>query len=146
VIGDELEDRAAAFTGIDQRHPFNDRRVAEFGFALPASQRWAGDETKAVIRRALENDLPDAVLRRRDKAEFSSTFVQSLERLGGRRTFEDLRTARAGWVDAAAAAAQYDRLVNLYRQGNAAYISLTGPVWAVAAVELWLRQIEGVIS
>ncbi|PYR95021.1 MAG: hypothetical protein DMF84_03255 [Acidobacteria bacterium] len=146
AIGDELEDRAAAFAGIEQRQPFNDRRVAEFGFALPESERWADGETKVVIRRALGNDLPDVVRRRRDKAEFSSTFVDTLECLGGRRLFDDLCTARAGWVDAAAARSQYDRLIELYRHGDAAYIALTGPVWAVAAVELWLRHIEGVTS
>jgi asparagine synthase (glutamine-hydrolysing) len=146
VIGDELEDRAAAFAGIEQRHPFNDRRVAEFGFALPESERWANGETKAVIRRALASDLPDAVLRRRDKAEFSSTFVDTIEQLGGRAFFDDLCTARAGWVDAAAARAQYDQLTDLYSRGDAAYIALTGSVWAIAAVELWLRHVQGVTS
>lgn len=146
AIGDELEDRAAAFAGIEQRQPFNDRRVAEFGFALPDAQRWADGETKIVIRRALEHDLPEEVRRRRDKAEFSSTFVEAVECLGGREFFADLHTARAGWVDAAAARLQYDRLIDLYRRGDAAYISFTGSVWAVAAVELWLRQIEGVMS
>jgi len=143
VIGDELEDRAGAFAGIEQRQPFNDRRVAEFGFALPDSQRWSGDETKVVVRRALARELPDAVLRRRDKAEFSSTFVETVEALGGRRLFDDLLTARAGWVRGAAAVARYDRLVDLYSRGDAAYIAFTGSVWAVVAVELWLRHIEG---
>jgi asparagine synthase (glutamine-hydrolysing) len=146
VIGDELEDRAAACAGIEQRQPFNDRRVASFGFGLPDSQRWDGRETKIVIRRALGGDLPEPVRTRRDKAEFSSMFVEALEPLGGRTLFEDLRTARAGWVDASMALSQYDRLVNLYRGGNEAYIAFTGPVWAVAAVEFWLRHIEGVTS
>ena len=35
VLGDEMEDRAAHAAGVDQRHPFYDRRVAEFGLALP---------------------------------------------------------------------------------------------------------------
>ncbi len=36
LLGDEMEDRAAHAAGVDQRHPFYDRRVAEFGLALPA--------------------------------------------------------------------------------------------------------------
>jgi asparagine synthetase B (glutamine-hydrolysing) len=146
VIGDELEDRAAAAAGLDQRHPFNDRRVAEFGFALPQAQRTDERETKIVIRRALAADLPESVRCRADKAEFSSTFVETLERLGGRAFFNELRSARAGWVDADAARSHCDRVLDLYRRGNAAYIRSTGPVWAVAAVELWLRHIEGVTS
>ena len=37
VLGDEMEERAAQAVGVEQRHPFYDRRVAEFGLALPSS-------------------------------------------------------------------------------------------------------------
>lgn len=141
VSGDEAEDRAAAAAGLDQRHPFNDRRLAEFGFALPESQRWAGGETKVVIRRALASVLPGIVRSRNDKAEFSSTVVDSIEMLGG-RTFlsQPLRAAEAGWVDAGVVRRMYDDMAGLYSRDDEAYIPLADAVWSVAAVELWLRQ------
>jgi asparagine synthase (glutamine-hydrolysing) len=146
VIGDELEERAAAAAGIEQRHPFNDRRVAEFGFALPDSQRRRGACTKWIVGSALADDLPELVRSRRDKAEFSGIFVDAIEQLGGRALFERLRIADAGWVDAQAAVERYDRLRALYTRGDAAYIAIAGPLWNIAAVELWFRHTEGVAS
>lgn len=146
VIGDELEERAAAFAGIEQRQPFTDRRVAAFGFALPDAQRRRGDETKVILRRAFAADLPEIVRGRRDKAEFSDIFVDAIEQLGGRRFFEQLRTADAGWVDPAAALAHHDRLRALYRDRDGAYIAIAGALWAIAAVELWFRHTQGASS
>lgn len=140
VMGDELEDRAAAAASLEQRHPFNDRRLAEFAFALPESQRWSNGETKVVLRRALHAVLPPSVRRRHDKAEFTCTLVSAIEVLGGRAFLSDLRCAEAGWVDAGAIRRVYDDMVGLYRRGDESYIPLADAVWSVAAVELWLRQ------
>ena len=140
VMGYELEDRAASAAGLDQRHPFNDRRLAEFGFALPEAQRWSGGETKVVLRRALQAELPPLVHRRNDKAEFTSTLVDTIEALGGRAFLSRLRGAEAGWIDAAAIRSIYDEMVGLYRRGHESYIPLADAVWSVAAVELWLQQ------
>jgi asparagine synthase (glutamine-hydrolysing) len=140
VSGNESEDRAAAAAGLDQRHPFNDRRLAEFGFALPESQRWAGGETKVVVRRALASVLPSIVVRRNDKAEFTSTIVDAIEMLGGRAFLSRLRAAEAGWVDAAVIQRMYDEMTGLYSRHDEAYIPLADAVWSVAAVELWLQH------
>jgi len=140
LVGDEREDRAAAAAGIDQRHPFNDRRLAEFGFALPESQRWAGGQTKVVMRRALKTVLPASVLARNDKAEFSSTLVDTIEGLGGRAFFSRLRVAETGWVDDRVIQRIYDEMAGLYRRGDESYIPLADAVWSVAAVELWLTR------
>jgi asparagine synthase (glutamine-hydrolysing) len=140
VIGDELEDRSAAAAGLDQRHPFNDRRLAEFGFGLPESQRWAGGETKVVMRRALGGVLPESVRRRNDKAEFSSTLVEAIEVLGGRAFLSRLRVVEAGWVDGPVIQQMYDEMAGLYRRGQESYIPLADAVWRVASVELWLHS------
>jgi asparagine synthase (glutamine-hydrolysing) len=140
MIGDELEDRATSAAGLDQRDPFNDRRVVEFGFALPERQRWSAGRTKVVLRRAAAPVLPAMVLERDDKAEFSSTFVEALAALGGRPFFETLQTAAAGWVDAAVTRRMYDEMIGLYTQGRESYIPLVLALWSVAAVELWLNH------
>jgi hypothetical protein len=140
VIGDEMEDRAAHAAGIAQRHPFYDRRVAELGLALPASQRSEGRAIKVVIRRALGEYLPLIVAARvslADKAEFSPTYVAALESLGP-HAFDRLRSEEAGWVDGRVIRQMYQDMIQLYRSGDDAYIAFTGPLWAVAALELWL--------
>lgn len=140
TLGEELEDRATCAAGVVSSNPFYDRRLAEFGFALPEEQRWTRGETKVLLRRACRPWLPDVVARRDDKAEFSSVFVEALDGLGGRNFFDRLETVDAGWVDGAVTGRIYDRMARLYRDGRDAYIPLVFSLWAVASVELWLRH------
>ena len=138
ILADEMEDRVTQAAGTVQRHPFYDRRVAEFGLALPPSQRGRGGEVKNVIRHALADRLPAIVAARvavADKAEFSSTYVEAFESLGGPRLFTELRTERAGWVDGGAIRQLYTDMIELYSRRDAGYIACTGPLWAVVALE-----------
>ena len=140
VLCNELEDRTAVAAGLDQRHPFNDRRLVEFAFALPESQRWCDGETKVVVRRALGARLPECVRRRQDKVEFSPLFVEALASLGGRAFFARLRSAEAGWVDGPVAQRMYDEMLADYRRGRGSYTRAAGALWRIAAVELWITQ------
>lgn len=141
ILGDEMEERAASVAGVDQRSPFYDRRVAEFGLAVPTSQRSDGHAIKIVLRCALSDFLPPLVAARTtlaDKAEFSSTYVEALEALGGLRAFARLRCEEAGWVDGRILRQMYEDMIRLYSRGGDAYIAFIGPLWAVASLELWL--------
>ena len=144
ILGDEMEERAASAAGVDQRSPFYDRRVAEFGLAVPSSQRSDGHAIKIVLRRALSDFLPPIVAARTtlaDKAEFSSTYVEALEAIGGRQAFSWLRSEEAGWVDGRVVRQMYEDMIRLYSRGGDAYIAFTGPLWAVASLELWLDAV-----
>jgi asparagine synthase (glutamine-hydrolysing) len=144
AVADELEERAASAAGIEQRHPFYDRSLAEFGLGLPEAQRFAHGRSKAVVRRALRDLLPPDVAARTDKAEFSATFVDALEALGGAAGFERLRIEAMGWVNGDAIRRRYARMMALYRVGNESYIPWTDGLWEVAALELWFRRaVEG---
>jgi asparagine synthase (glutamine-hydrolysing) len=144
MIGDEMDERAAARAGIDQRHPFNDRRLAEFALALPPEQRWAGTETKVVLRAAMRRvqAVPESVLARDDKAEFSSTGIDALDAFGGAAAFERLRTAERGWVDPQAVRSLCERVWRLYTAGDEAYIPLCDALWSILSLELWLEVLE----
>jgi asparagine synthase (glutamine-hydrolysing) len=144
MIGDEMDERAAAAAWIEQRHPFTDRRLAQFALALPADQRWRGGETKVVLRGAmrLRGAVPARVLARDDKAEFSSSVVDALDALGGAAAFAQLRTADRGWVDAEKARALYDRMLRLYNANDEAYIPVSDSLWSILSCELWLEALE----
>ena len=137
-----MEDRAAHAAGIAQRHPFYDRRVAEFGLALPAAQRSDGRDIKLVIRGALARlsasdgrSADDAGLTRPNSRPPTST---PSKRIGARDVFHRLRSEEAGWVDGRAVRENYEHMIQLYSKGSDAYIAFTGPLWGVAALEFWL--------
>jgi asparagine synthase (glutamine-hydrolysing) len=138
VLGSEVEDRAAQAHGLVARHPLFDRRMAEFGLALPSSERWRGRQLKVLLRRALRDHLPPVIAARNDKAEFSSTYAETIEAIGGKALFSRLESHDAGWVDGTVITDMYERMIALYRRGDEAYIGLTGPLFVVAALEIWL--------
>lgn len=138
AIADEAEDRCAHVAGIDQRHPFCDRRIAEYGFSLPAAHRTSDTRSKIALRRTFRDLLPRAVFERTDKAEFSSTFVEALEHLGGTRLFDHLASEEAGWVDGRVLRDRYARMIDLYRAGSEAYIPWSEGLWEVTGLEMWL--------
>jgi asparagine synthase (glutamine-hydrolysing) len=66
--------------GVEARHPFLDRRLAEFVFAVPVDlwlrERWP----KWLLRHATQGLLPDSVRWRPDKTAFTSYFTGEIRR------------------------------------------------------------------
>lgn len=137
VHSDEVEDRAATRAGVEQRNPFYDRRIIEFALGLPEEQRSGTVFRKVILRNATAGLLPDVVRLRRDKAEFSNTYRDALERWPA-TDFSRLRAR--GWIDAAAV----DRLRRDIREWRAAgdprYWSVLGPFWMLHALDTWLEH------
>ena len=93
----ETRDRDASSFGIDERHPFFDRRLAEFVFALPEEQRADAGVAKVVLRKALRGSLPSSVLDRRVQTDFIPVLAAAVAALGeDKRIFEALSSQ--GWV------------------------------------------------
>jgi asparagine synthase (glutamine-hydrolysing) len=95
----ELLDRTDGILGLEQRHPFLDRRVVEFMFAIPAGQRNRGGVRKSILRRAMKDLLPESVQNRHTKASFDCLGFGEIRELGGLAFFNGLKIAEAGWVD-----------------------------------------------
>ena len=108
TLARELEERMAASTGIELRRPYFDARLVQFAFSTSPRLRLRGHADKYLHRRAMQGLLPDAVLQRKQRAEFSVTFrwyapelQETLTRgIGGRS--ED-------WVDRVLAMRLHDR-------------------------------------
>ena len=66
------EDRNSMAFAIETRLPFLDYRLVEFVFSLPDSQKLDGTTTKAILRRALADRIPESVRARRDKKGFET--------------------------------------------------------------------------
>lgn len=143
LLADEHEHRTSRAAGLDQRHPFYDRRLAEFALALPEAERSHMGVTKVIVRRALADRLAASVRARNDKAEFSSAFTAAIAAAGGRQAFERLRCADLGWVDGRVARGMYDEMIRLYSAGDAAYIRVADALWTILCVDLWLERAVG---
>ena len=66
------EDRNSMAHSVEARVPFLDHRLVEYAIALGASHKTVGPETKIVLRRAMADVLPPAVLDRKDKIGFAT--------------------------------------------------------------------------
>lgn len=66
------EDRNSMAHGIEARVPFLDHRLVEFSISLGDRHKIVHGDTKRVLRRAMADTLPPAVLNRRDKLGFAT--------------------------------------------------------------------------
>ena len=66
--------------GIEARVPFLDVRLIELAVRMPDRLRINKGVTKVVLRRAMQDRLPDAVIARRDKLGFAAPQREWLER------------------------------------------------------------------
>nr|UXE41696.1 asparagine synthetase [glutamine-hydrolyzing] 3 [uncultured bacterium] len=125
----ETRDRDSSSFGIDERHPFFDRRLAEFAFALPEEQRADAGLAKVVLRKALRGNLPSSVLYRRVQTDFTPVLTAAVATLGEEnRLFEALRSE--GWV------VEKELLLSFQEVHNGNLAALRR-VWAAAALNFW---------
>jgi asparagine synthase (glutamine-hydrolysing) len=78
-------DRLSMAHGVEVRMPFLDWRLVTFAFSLPDTSLLGQGYTKLVLRRAMRQTLPPAILNRRDKIGFSLPMSQWLSGEGRRR-------------------------------------------------------------
>jgi asparagine synthase (glutamine-hydrolysing) len=89
TIGRERYGRVASAVAVEPRDPFADRRVAAFCVRLPGEQKLDGGWPKAVLRRAMDGRLPDAVRWRRGKESLGWSFNLALMKMENGRVRVD---------------------------------------------------------
>jgi asparagine synthase (glutamine-hydrolysing) len=137
----EDEERSAAEFGLEIRYPYADRRVMEFGLAIPEDLRWRGGAQKFVLREAMREQLPVEVRLRRTSPNAGSAFVPTLRALADEGLFRHPAIEREGWVDPGEALAFHDQILARQASGDPGYTDDVWPMWIVAAVELWMREV-----
>jgi len=137
----DIDARWNARFRLEGRHPFLDRRVMEFGFAVPYSQLYRRNTTKFVLREAMRGILPERVRLRPGKAALSEIYATALIELGGERLFDNLNSVKNGWVDGEAARRLYRSMVAASSRGDLSYGEYVSELWSVLAIELWLSVV-----
>ena len=126
---------------LEGRQPFLDRRIVEFAYAIPDSQRFRPSVSKFVMRNSMRGILPEQVRIRPDKADPSESYTKALITLGGGRLFDRLKSVENGWIDREAARSLYRSMVAKFSRGDLSYMENGYALWMVVAVELWLNVV-----
>lgn len=135
----EMQERANARAGTEERYPFHDRRLSEFCLGLPESDLWSRGSYKTILRRAMNGRLPAFVLERQMSPNADRVLRDMLQALGGERFFSSLSIAERGWIDGPVVLAMWRQAER--RAGAGTIISRPfWALWAIAAVELWARH------
>ena len=123
----------------DFAYPFHDRRLTDLALALPPDQLQRGDQSKFILRQAMKGLVPDPVLQRRDKAEFSAVCAQLYESDTIARFFHSSRIAEQGWIDQARVTAMYREFMETWNQGQKDCLPHVWPLSMYLGIELWFR-------
>jgi asparagine synthase (glutamine-hydrolysing) len=130
-------DSVAAGFGLEGRHPFLDRRLAEFVLSLPPQQLFLGvGARKLILRQAMAGILPELIRQRHDKTAFTDFIDLSLKEKAADQITTLLKEpllGRLGYVDA-------DRLRDGYQRFRQGERDPARQLWFAITLELWLRQ------
>jgi asparagine synthase (glutamine-hydrolysing) len=136
----EGQERFTAFSGLELRHPFYDRRIVEFVLALPEEQRWYQGSSKRLLRYAMHSLLPDAVAQRSTKGEFSLVFPPAYQRFNRDTFFKSLKLAEKGWVNGEQVQMMYQMVNTAAQTKPITRLPYGWSLWSIFALELWFRN------
>lgn len=135
----EYDDRSAAESRFEARHPFHDRRIIEFALALPQEQLWRMDQPKYLLRQAMRELLPESVGQRLSKAEFSHAWARAFLAQGGVSLLDSLGVYSKDWVVPDQVRATYRHMLELYARNDEEYSDYTHQPWRVYGIDLWYK-------
>jgi asparagine synthase (glutamine-hydrolysing) len=136
----EVHDSAAAAFSIEKRYPFWDRRLVEFCLSLPPEQKLCKGWTRMVMRRAMENILPEKVQWRGGKIDFTPSLrygLVSFEREVLDRIILRESSILENYVNVTTLREAYGRI--LEGESSSSSTDLFN-VWKCASLALWLQH------
>jgi asparagine synthase (glutamine-hydrolysing) len=143
VLCMELNDKAAAMYGLEMAFPFLDRDLLSFLMAIPGDmQTWRGIP-KAFLREGLRGIVPEPILARRGKADFTDLVNVGMERELPQLA-ECLRSPglaiRLGYVKQDAT---FNELNHLKGRIEGPDCSVAWALQEILSLELWLQVFFG---
>jgi asparagine synthase (glutamine-hydrolysing) len=130
------EDRSSLSVSVEARNPFLDYRIVEYGLMLDSRDLLHRGLSKWVVREAMRDLLPSAIVDRHDKQGFTTDEAEWLRRGALGSEVEAVFRSRAF---AERPYFQTDALLTMlaaHRSGRAH----TADLWRAFIVERWLRM------
>jgi asparagine synthase (glutamine-hydrolysing) len=142
ITARELQGRMAARWRVDIRHPFEDRRLAEFALAVPADQLLRPGVPRHIVLSALRDQLPRAVYSRVDGMDASGVVGAALLRVADRERIETVLKDLREWLEP-------NTLRGVARQLETASASERGHLgrqiwmlWQAFSIHLWWKAVH----
>lgn len=107
ILAHELEDRLCAELGLELRRPYWNAKLVQFFFTCPEELRQQGATNKHLHRQAMAGLLPEQVLKRTSKAEFSTTYLRHLTGMRA-ALVDEIPTRKGAWITAHRVAELYE--------------------------------------
>ncbi|GGN14591.1 asparagine synthase [Lentzea pudingi] len=130
-----------ALYGIDVHAPYLDSEVVRVCLSLPAWRRCDPSRSKPLLQKALAGLVPQVVLSRRTKGDYTST-----AHMGIRRNLRTLRKLMANPVSAEIGLIEPQRVLQRLDRAAQGLETSWAPLNQVLAIELWLREFTGGVS
>lgn len=125
--------------GVEIRHPYHDRRLAEWIVNLPGEVLFKGGLKKHLLRAAMHDTLPPAISERRCKTPFDSVFFEAMRTVVSQDKIKSLIPVQEGWLDGQVLWDQWLDEERRYEEGKPHEALI--PLWLGLALDLWIRKV-----
>jgi len=125
--------------GIEPRFPMFDRRLAEFAATIPSKLKIrASEDTKYILKKAMDGILPDEIVYRKDKLGHSvpmKNWMRDAEVVHRflREVLSEENLRRRGLF-------RPDFVATLFEEHMSKKFNHSHRLWAMAVLELWLQK------
>ncbi|MCU4743566.1 asparagine synthase (glutamine-hydrolyzing) [Natronoglomus mannanivorans] len=137
----ETSDLTNAAFGIETRYPFTDIRLLEFSLAIPPSQQLKDGWTRSILRRSLDDLLPEKIQWRPWKTMMNEGFWNALSREDERlRAIVDDPGPLDRYLDTTALEETYERFSDDPSSRDARAL------WRALSLSVWLDDSDSATS
>jgi len=128
------QDQMSMAASIESRVPFLDHKLVEFTTSLPLEMKIKGFDTKRILRMAMKNKIPAAILSRSKKG--FPVPIEKWFRHDYKKVVEDVlyddRTRKRGIFD-------YKKIEGLIKRHQSGHKNYSDQIWTLINFELWQR-------
>jgi len=121
------------YYNIEVRHPFFDSRLIEFILSLPPDFKYKNGIKKRILRAVIQDTVPDYVLNRMDKAEFSEPIDMRINNMDTEVLKKESFLVKYKFV-------QQDALDEEIKKFHNKSLKNLTPLWTKILVNKWLKE------
>lgn len=128
----QVEDRVSMAVSLESRVPLLDHRLVELVASIPVALKFHGGEMKHILKRAVADLLPPAILHRKDKMGFPVPLHVWFRAGRGREWLEELLLGPETAIHQVFDRGEIAKLMDYQR-------AYSRRVWGLLSLELWFR-------